>query len=196
MVSNESGALHLPMSMLFVVIFGAATALVVMMHEWRLQAELQLRLDQCVGQKAAMLRDRQRQIEAGNQRIRVLRIALIPASIRPEIRKTLEAALKIQVLLQDALLKSWKVTQIAWIAHRGCGGNDIPFPLPSLAWVRDLPDALGPRPLRWPESTPKELSIRLHHSPRHSAARVFFSTEEENSNEWVTAWGTKRTDLP
>lgn len=186
---NRSGTLHLPLSLIFVMITTSSGSLVAMMHDWRRQAELQLMLDRCVGKAAAELRDRQRRIERGNTRIRALRVALIPASLKPPVRKGLEVALKAQVLEQEILLRSWNAKQLLWLARRGCGiPGSIPTPLPSLAWVRDPPDALGPRALRWPKGVSQKLAVRVIGRSRSAAAHVYFD-EKGESDGWFMDWG-------
>ena len=96
--------------------------------------------------------------------------ALIAA---PETVLSLQIALHAEALFQDAQLRIWNFTQVQWISRRGCDGrSDYFFPLPSLSWIRDPPDAIGENELKWRGSTEKKLSIRLWKPPRRSSASV------------------------
>lgn len=166
-LGNE-GALTLPMGMALLIIAVSGLALWGLIRSWRTLAELQIRLDRCVGEVALELKSDARTIRRTNREIEILRVAIATA-IEPRAKALLQAGLDIEIARQEWVRLRWNGRRVRWIARRGCGGRDWPMPLVEFPWVRDPPDALGPRALRLvPEKL--EVRVQLGHPPRHAAA--------------------------
>ena len=174
---NERGALSLPLSLLLVAIAGLGLGTWQVLHHWRAVTELQLRLDDCVGREARALRDTQARIEAGNGRLRKLRVAQSAAWGIGHFEVQLRPLMEIEVAHQIAEQLVWAGRRATWLARRGCGESDWPRPLPSLEWTRPPEDPVGPWPLSWTGAS-RELRVELMHPPRAAAAVVYDQNEE------------------
>lgn len=190
LASNSRGALTVPLLVMLLTstIFGLGT--LGLMRHWRELTELQLRLDSCVGQTALDLRRMQSAIESSNRRIRALRAAQATASLAGQPPGSLTPLLEIEVAKQELELLHWRFRQAQWLFKRGCDGDqDLPLPLPSLSWHRDLPDMLGPQTLKWLPGTSPVLRLQLTHLPRAAAASVVQTTGGwTGGNSWKASW--------
>jgi hypothetical protein len=191
---DQRGVLHVPLALVLVASTVAALGCIGILRHWHHLAEIQLRLDACVGKAASELRSELRAIESDNHRMEALRISIAVASLEPHAREALKAALKAIFLHQEYLLIRWKTRQGRWILENGCAQGDLPVPLPAMAWHRPLPDTLGPKPLSWQSGVPKSLAIRDSRSPRFAAARVYF--EERKGHAWKMEWRPFGAGLP
>ena len=198
---RQGGAILLPLGLVTAFFSVAGIGLWGVMSGWRKTAEIQLRLDSCVAGRALELRDRLTSVGNANLRIKAIRLALVAATLLPEARAALEAALKIQVALQDGQVLGWQWWQGLWLARRGCDGRDYPVGgLPDLPWLgREWPDMLGPQPLREKPGGGSEFYIRLAGArKRFSAALVSrFEKSPQNkgafndivtTNRWRAKW--------
>jgi hypothetical protein len=169
---DQGGALHVVMMIALMELAGAGFGVWGLLRHWRGLTETQLRLDRCVGKSALELKHTLVQIEEGNTTIRVLRAAVAvatPLGHGAEPRALLEVAVR----GQDLLLVRWQARRAEWLARRGCGeGRDLPYPLPSMSWVRPPEDLIGPQALSWEPGVPRSLRVQLVHLPRAAAARV------------------------
>ena len=194
MSKNQEGVLTIPMALSILIIATSGLTLWGMLRHWKNLAETQLRLDRCAGQTAQELRDTLSSLESSNFRIKGLRIARGATAIAPPVSAALEIALLAQVAIQEIQRAKWEVTRLRWLTHLRCGSlKDMPSPLPSMKWLRDPPDAIGPNALRWEGEWPKDFQIQVTHYPRAAGARVFYSTQtvkEEllDQHNWKTEW--------
>lgn len=143
------------------------------LRSWRWKVETQLKLDRCIAKTALNLAERQARLRTMNREIDALRLALSAATLTPQAKPALLAALQIEVVRQDLELLRWNAVRAQWLAQRGCGGRPAKaiIPLPSLGWQRSPPDPIGPKGLRWIGRTP-EFHLEISNPPRYSAARV------------------------
>ncbi len=185
---NPRGSLSL--ALLFVLSLLLVTGLGIwgFARHWRILAEIQLSIDRCVGRKALELSETQDGIIAANREILALRISRGAATLLPAAIPAIEAALAAEVLRQTIALAVWEARRVEWLMRGGCSGaRGLAMPLPSLSWVRDPPDALGPGVLRWTGAENAVFRLKLHHSPRVAAAWVYAEGGSSNGN-WKTSW--------
>ncbi len=188
---DETGALHLPLALTFMILSVAALALIGIMRQWRNLTDTQLRLDECVRKASLELRDRNRFVESSNTRMKAIRTLIAGSTvIAPEALAALRTALQVEFLRREALLRTWQVKQMTWLARRGCDGKqDFPLPLPSLSWVEEPPDTIGPKPLIWPPEVRKEHTVFLRRGPRRSIARIFVKESGQSyRGVWHAEW--------
>jgi hypothetical protein len=193
---NEKGILHIPLGIAFVCLLIFSIGAWGVLRNWRQNAETQLRLDECAGKKTVELRDTLNSIESANQRIKTLRASVGLGTLLPPAAEAAQAALAVQVGLQEAQRARWMMAQVKWLSSRGCGGSgDIPGPIPSLPLTRDPPDALGPQPLRW-TSQPEEFAVRIAHRPRRAAAKIVKADSDSLGGivgeTWQARWASVR----
>jgi hypothetical protein len=153
--------------------------------------EVQLRLDRCTGQAAQELKTAFERIQALNRAIQAARAALVAGAILPEAAAAAKEALQIAYAAQELAIAAWHARRAYWMIRQGCGeSGDSAEPLPSLPWTRDLPDVLGPKPLRWTsEST--EFRIRARNRSRHAAAKLVGekgATDAAEPKRWSLEW--------
>lgn len=166
-------------------ILGLAFGSAGLLWNWRHQMSEQLRLDHCVATAAADFRDFLNDLVAANHRIRAIRASMILAEAQPETLPALQAALRLQVVLQDEKLLRWKTRQALWMARQTCGNpHDEMATLPSPDLHRSPPDGLGPNPLEGFERLPERFTISAQHLPRKAVAYVHsFETKQ-----WKASW--------
>jgi hypothetical protein len=194
-VQNDHGVLHLPLGITLLVLAMVSISALGLMRRWRHLVELQLQLDRCVGVTALKLREKLNSLERSNQQIIILRATMLAASVTPPTRAATQTALNAMVIYQESLLMSWQAKRTEWLIRRGCSdASGLAVPLPSLPWTRDPPDALGPMPLRWPQSNSRELHVQLSKRPRHSAAQVE-GNQDGTQIRWKATWTTPAIDL-
>lgn len=171
---NSKGILQIPLALaLFAIVSGAVGCWGLLRH-WRSVAELQLRLDRCVGQTALAFKNTLETLLSSNQKIKTLRASILATQGPSASLSPLQAALIAVVGEQESRRLYWKAQQHLWISNQKCGSSlDIPIPLPSMDWIRDPPDTLGPQPLRWVGPIPEEFHIEISHFPRAAAARIY-----------------------
>jgi|GEM_PF-6188316 len=167
------------------------------LHQWRGRVALQLRLDECVGKTARLIeRDRNR-LERSNHVIQALRASILAATVQPELRPPLVAALRVEFLGQELLRKKLLAQAVQWLVQRGCGSRaDIPLPFAASGWFRLPDDWIGPRPLQWDPGIKREVRLVLSRNGRVAAARVYdrglkresnaITTENTWQSEWVS----------
>lgn len=202
---REDGAVSAPLLVALLGIAFMSLGTWGVMRRWRQMAELQLRLDRCAGEAALELKGHLEAIESANRQMRALRageVAAVPAGASA----ALEAALQAEVARQEVARARWRLRQARWLLERGCEGlGDLPSPLASMPWERPPPDALGPRPLRWPPDRGKRLLVQLAHAPRAAAAQVQPALDEDGApaggllggmlgNKWHAAWTIPEED--
>jgi hypothetical protein len=186
-VKDSGGFLALPMALALVGLAGAGFGIWGFLRAWRHLAETQLRLDACVGRQAHEFRRELDTLESSNIRMTVLRAAVADALVaNPAAVPALNVALQAEVSYQTAVQVRWTAAEARWLARRGCGENgDFPIPLPSFPYLRDPPDPLGPRPLRWTASAEKRLEVGAAHRPRYASAKIESGGE---SAKWKASW--------
>ena len=151
---------------------------------WHRQVQGQLELDRCVATTAGRVRALVEGIDQDNARIREVRSALLPATLLPAARAALQATLSALVLHQEGLQVAYRVNAVAWLARAGCEpspllARKLPTPWSELPLIRDPPDGIGPRPMRWLES-PVKLAIQLGWEKRF--ARAVLSSRSTSSS--------------
>lgn len=190
--------LHVPMALLLVIISLSALGLWGILRHWRYLAELQLRLDRCVGGVALALKADARTIRLSNREMMAIRAALSVA-VEPASRTALQTALLAEAARQEWVRLRWNARRLSWLARLGCatGRGDRPVPLAEFPWTRDPPDALGSRPLRL-TLEPLELRVQLGHFPRHAAAELRGESSEMAYEKvrWVPPRRTFGTGFP
>ncbi len=189
-MKNHQGIMHIPLIFGLMVSTITGASLLGLHIHWRHLVELQLRLDRCVAKTALQMRDLNSAIEAANLRMTALRVSIAATSLAPSARVGLEAALRAEAFIQQSRLNRWRAKQAWWALKRGCDGfsDDLTL-LPSLPWVTEPPDLLGPRPLHWPETEEHLFIIKLSRASRRSAARV-----ERDLDHWNAHW-TRSSDF-
>jgi hypothetical protein len=146
---NSKGSLNLPMVFIFLILFTTSFGILSLQFYWNQQVSTQLRLDQCIAKTSQQLLNSLQMIDQTNQTMIHLRELLIPGSLLPQTKASLQIALQAAHAINLTQVHLWKLKQVTWLTQHGCDfKNDIPIPLPPLPWVPDPPDALGPRPLR------------------------------------------------
>jgi hypothetical protein len=184
MVRDDAGSLHLPMAAVLLLFTVSGFETWGFLRHWRQLMERQLQLDRCVARTAIELRDILQSIETANRKIHFLRRELAIGALIPQTRAVHQATLRTLVAWQDARMLQWRIIQGKWLAGLACekrGG--IRVPLRNLPWVRDPPDLIGPRPLRWLAGAEMEFFVQSSHSPRHSAARILYENDR-----WSAVW--------
>jgi len=166
-----------------------ALGTVQLLWRWRHLMQEQLRLDHCVAQTAADLKNRLTQLKAANLRIHALRAALLAAQAQPETIPPLRLALGLQVALQDEALTAWKVKQVFWLLPTSCKGrNDSHTPLPSLNFIRPPADGIGPQALTGFDRLSALFRIEAWHLPRKAVAFVHHSIQPSKTGTWTASW--------
>ena len=189
MVNNSRGSLHVALLLALVVISSASFGVWGLLRHWRHIAELQLRLDRCVGETALDLKKTLVRIEKENLGIRALRVAVIAAAAVGQAGEA-RALLEVAVLFQDMERVTWKAKQLKWLALRGCGqAGDLPRPLPTMNWERPPEDAIGAQALSWEPGAPRMMRVEVAHLPRAAAAEVSGESNEIRS-EWKAKWAS------
>lgn len=187
MVDNR-GNLTLAMACILAVHLACGMGLWKAIREHRAQVGLQLKMDRCLGQEAQSLRDTLNQVEAWNGRIRALRLSIAAATVRPELRPPLTAALWASVRAQDVILTAWSARRAQALVPESCGISGwFRMPPPVLDYRRPPPDPMGPQALYWPDQ-PTEFQMEGHTLHRRSDARV-----SRNAQKWEAHWGRRRT---
>lgn len=191
---NSGGSLQLPLALLLLVLTTGSVGNWVLLHSWRNQVKLQLRLDRCVGEMTLALKKHFEKIHQTNLQITALRASILAAQAIPSTLPPLQSGLQAMVLLQDSLRVHWEIQRDLWISRQKCGSlADLPHPLPRLDWIRDPADGIGPQPLRWQGTFPKDFQIELGHPPRHAAARLSSNGGPyESQASWHAEWTAPR----
>jgi hypothetical protein len=189
---SESGALSVPLALLLSATLAFGIGGWSLLHRWRVLAEVQLRLDRCTGQAAQDLKRAFERVQRLNQAIRAARATLAAGILVPEAAAAAREALQAAYAAQELVMAAWRAKQGYWLLRRGCGkSGDIASPLPSLPWTRDLPDVLGPKPVRWSGSSSTFL-IQAANGPRRAAAKVLPTEgeldEETEPRRWSLEW--------
>jgi len=185
---NQQGAIQVPMVLITLVLVLGSLGVFGVLREWRKLVEIQLRLDRCVSKTALSLKTRLDSLEKSNLRMKVIRASLAASTVLPPAKPPLQAALTAEFLWQESQRALWVKTQMTWMAEQGCDfKRDLPLPIPTLPWLRDPPDSIGPQPLRWPVGTEKRFYLQLSHSPRHAAA-ILDEGKLHEKNGWFARW--------
>ncbi len=193
--NREAGLFHVPMALALLIITGSGFGIWGVQRQWKKNVELQLALDRCVESEALALRSQLRSLASANVRIRAIRQALAASSIVPKAAAALRVALTAQVAMQEANRATLALRQ-AWArAPKRCGGAVYAW-IDAPMLVRDPPDLLGPRPLRWlsPQKAIRGLRIQAGKAPRHSAALVALGGRNHGSFGIVGIDLADRTD--
>jgi hypothetical protein len=171
MTRDCRGSLSLPLLLVFLAAVSAGFGFLGLLRHWRGLVTRQLELDRCVGLAAQALRSELNGLGRLNSLIIANRAALAAATLAPEARPPLQAALKAETLAQEVLRRSWSARRLEW-QLRGCAGSHRVPPLPELPLERPPPDPLGERPLEWSANAPASYRIRISYPPRAAAAEV------------------------
>ena len=172
--STPAGSLPLPMLAAILILVVSGTGTWGLLRNWRALVETQLRLDRCIGRVSLEFRDRMNRITKINSEITGLRLSVAAAALEPTLIPPLKAALQFEVLRQEAELAVWKLRQLQWVSRQSCLRKGEWFlPLPGMHWTRPAEDPLGPQPLEWNGSLPKQFQIEAGHDSRTAAALVF-----------------------
>lgn len=191
---STRGFIQIPLLLFTLAITSGALGTWGLLRRWRHLAETQLRLDQCTARTALDFKEAMEKISGDNLRIRALRAEIVAASLAPEALPALHTLLNAQVAVQEARLARWKIKSALWLSRRSCGDSgDHPLPLPSMEWIRNPPDGIGPQELHWAGILPAEFRIEIGHPPRRAAARVFQGTGTKGgllvqSSHWQAEW--------
>ena len=149
--------------------------------------EDQLRLDQCVAQKAVELKSTLQALSASNLRMEAVRAAAEPFVAYPPALAPFTAELTVEFGIQEALQAKWEIERMKWLIPGACGGaTDFTLSMPDLSWTRLPPDIIGEFPFEW-ESTDFRIEVRdLQHA---AAAQVTQSgAENEILGNWKARW--------
>lgn len=181
-------------SVTFALSLGSGVFGILLLGTWKLldaskqQIELQLKLDHCAGTYARELRAVHNQTERSNDRISQIRAALAASSLLPPARAALQAALSVEVMLQQARLTAWKIQSIKLRTQPSCRPTRhslVSAPIDP-GWKRiDAADALGPRPMRY--LGPPVLSVESRAGMRTSRARLKRSASPLSAT-WSATW--------
>jgi len=191
------GSLQLPLLLAMVMIVLGGFGIWGFMRNWRFLMETQLRLDKCVGVAAQEFRGALNSLMTDNQRVQALRAAILAAELQPELIPPLKVTLQVVVAKQEFTLIQWKIKTGKWLVSRGCGKwKDWAIPLPSLEFIREPPDSIGPKALRWAGQSRSEFFFQVEHSPRASAARVEGGCLEWklDCKGWISNWTSPQRD--
>jgi len=182
---NINGSLHLPLSIALSIITFTGLGLIGLERNLKNITELQLRLDRCVGKTAIEYKNTLTKIEKINKKIKVARIALALSNIEPEAAMALSVYLKKLIFSQNLLITKWRAKNVLWLSNKLCKKNsDLSGPMPTLPWVRDPPDMLGQKPLRWTGKHTEVFRIWLYHKPRYSSATLEGDPNELFKANW------------
>jgi hypothetical protein len=185
---GSPGILLLPLGFAFLFFSFALFGTWGVLRKSRQLVELQLRLDQCVGQVALDLKAKMTGLEKSNALIKATRAALL-IDPEPSSRAGLTLTLQGAVVFQEAILFAWTNRRRVWQIRQGCDlKQDLAIPLPKIQMTREPPDALGPKPLSWPEPISQDFYIQLTALPRHSAAEIKKKGDRYESSGWKAKW--------
>ena len=190
---QQDGIFHIPLVLFTLILALTGFGLWGSMQGWRNKVGIQLRLNQCVGEAALELRDCLDSIAGNNHRMHVTRAAIATAILaQPEAVPGLQSLLQVLKASQEVQRYRWRMRQIQWGVRRGCGGGDLPYPLPGIKVFRPPPDPLGESPLEWDEQKSQSFYLQLIHLPRISTARVEGGSIGNllESKKWKASWST------
>jgi hypothetical protein len=200
-IHNERGAFLIPLLLLTTLVAVTGFGIWGVMRSWKKQAEIQLRLDECVGKKALELRSMLGTLTSSNTRMKwIRRSAAVAAFLSPEALEAIQAELIAEVALQEGLRLKWRAEGVTAALGRSCNGlRVLPIRYPVLEWARLPPDPIGPQAFEWPES-PQDPSffILLSSSNHQSAAQVERSKDGPQKNaknikdRWAARWAGLR----
>lgn len=190
---NERGALLIPLLLLTAIVAVTGFGIWGMMRSWKKQAELQLKLDKCVGLKAKELQSMLGKLESSNKRMVWARraaaaaLALSPVTpVAPVALEAIQAELMIELALQEGLRLKWGGEGLAAVIGKTCDGLRVfPIRYPLLEWNRAPPDEIGPQAFEWDKPDP-EFSLLFKSSNHLSGAKV--KEEKNGKDHWVARW--------
>ncbi len=188
---NENGALTVPLLLLTAIVAFTGFGIWGLLRSWEKQAEIQLKLDQCVGQKAKELQSVLKTLTSSNTRmVWVRRSAAAAIVLAPEALEAIRAELEIEVALQEGLRLKWRGERVAIALGRTCEGlRVLPLQYPVLEWNRLPPDAIGPQAFEWLKPDP-EFSLLFSMSSHFSGAKV--KEDQNGKNHWLAQWASIR----
>lgn len=182
LVSARTGAVSLSFLVLTLALLPAALGVPTLMALWHKTARLQLQLDQCTGELALALKRESERMEGINTRMKVLRAALVAEVLLPPAILETQLALQSQWLYGVGVLAAWRARQAVWMG-RGCGVRAFTLPPPSLPFLPDGSDAIGPRPFRPTAETNETFRIFVRSERRKSLATVTW-----RNSKWHAQW--------
>ena len=189
---ESDGVLNVPLALLLSTAFFSIFCWIFLLQFWERQVATQLRLDRCVAQVARKMKKTGQNVESMNREIRVLRASAAVATLAPQARIELQAAIAAVSLAQEVLLQSWTLEKMQWISRQACKNiKDSPTPMPSFPWSRLPPDDLGPLPLQWNGGPTGHFFIQSASRNRYAAAWVE-GRPNELQNEWKAKWAVPR----
>jgi|GEM_PF-994532 len=190
MALNQRGAMGLPIVLGILILGTASFGMLGLLRHWKALVEIQLRLDQCVAQRALTLKTTLGSIEKENTAIELARVVVMAATANPPARVVAQTALELLVVHQEISLKLWEMTRIKWLVERGCDGqSDFPRILPSIPVSRLPPDAIGSNALHW-DTPPDEVEFKIHiaHPPRAAAAEIKHVEAQQKESLFPFGW--------
>lgn len=192
-IQNERGSLLIPFLLLTAIVSVTGFGIWGVMRSWKKQAELQLKLDKCVGQKAKELQSMLGTLESSNKRmIWVRRSAAAAIVLAPEALEAIRAELMVELALQEGLRIKWQSEGVAAALGKNCDKlRVLPIRYPLLEWNRLPPDAIGPQAFEWVTPHP-EFNLLFKSSSHLSAARVSEGAKENanGKNRWLARWAS------
>jgi hypothetical protein len=192
-VVSEEGVISVPVAFLVASLLTFGIGTWALLHRWRMLTEIQLRLDRCTGETARTTEETFERIQELNEVIRIARATLAAAIVLPEAAEAARAALEGASAAEEAIVVAWQGKRAFWLVRGGCGGSgDRARALPSLPWVSEPPDELGPRPLKW-ESETSNFKIQAWNGSRRSVARVGPKEGDFNDGEEPRRWSLEWT---
>jgi len=193
--SNEDGALHVLLILIFLAFSMAAFGSFFWLHRWNKIVQTQMDLDRCVGSLAIHFKTALTLTQKINSSIVATRTAIeaAQASLQFEAIPPLEVLLNSEALAQEAILGSWKIKQTLWLTQQGCHDiHGLPLPLPGVPYKRDIPpDLTGPQPARWSATNGRESArfyFGLSKGSRASAALVELKKKGITYDDWKANW--------
>lgn len=192
-IQNERGSLLIPFLLLTTIVSVTGFGIWGVMRSWKKQAEIQLKLDQCVGKKAKELQSLLGTLESSNQRmIWARRSAAAAVVLAPEALEAIRAELMIELALQEGIRLKWQGEGIAAVLGKNCDElRVLPIRYPLLEWSRLPPDAIGPQAFEWVAPHP-EFNLLFKSSSHLSAATVSGGAKEKanGKNRWLARWAS------
>jgi len=176
-VSSNRGSLHLPLSLMLLLVFSFGTGLIHLRNQFHSGAKIQLDLDFCVVKTISQLRRNIGNIESLNAQIVKARgaVTFAPTEI------LLRTALQTLFFLQEGLKNKWIIKSSLPLS--------CPTPtfisngFPKWPWVRQPPDQLGPQPLNW--ARPKSFYVGFRGKKRSSGGQLSWNAGHA---DWTARW--------
>jgi hypothetical protein len=184
-VLNQSGVIHLPCALLTVAIIASAFGILSLHLLQYRNLKRQLACDRCAGGMALELGRALTQMDDLNRQIEIGRAAVLAAKAYPPAEAAAKSALRAIAFYQQWTYRKHLALATAWSSGLLCKELQVLPISPSLPWLIEPPDDLGPRPMRWMGGPRWSRSYRVRQEPRASHAITWRDSEKGRvQSEW------------